>query len=98
MEFAEYRKYVQGDDTRRLDWKAFARTDRHYIKEFEADTNLLAHMIVDTSGSMEFADKGISKIEFARQIAATLSYLAVHQGDAAGLSCISKKLDLEKHR
>ena len=95
VEFAEYRKYVQGDDTRRLDWKAYARSDRYYIKEFEADTNLLAHMIVDTSGSMEFADKGISKIEFARQIASTLSYLAVHQGDAAGLSCISKKLDLE---
>ncbi|MFT5882256.1 MAG: hypothetical protein ACI9FG_000756 [Crocinitomicaceae bacterium] len=95
VEFAEYREYVQGDDTRRLDWKAYARSDRHYIKEFEADTNLLAHMIVDTSGSMEFADKGITKIEFARQIASTLSYLAINQGDAAGLSCISQKLDLE---
>ncbi|MFC4990724.1 DUF58 domain-containing protein [Rubritalea tangerina] len=95
VEFAEYRKYVQGDDTRRLDWKAYARSDRYYIKEFEADTNLLAHILLDTSGSMAFADKGISKIEFARKIAASLSYLAVDQGDAAGLSCISTKLQLE---
>lgn len=95
VEFAEYRKYVQGDDTRRLDWKAFARSDRYYIKEFEADTNLLAHFIIDASGSMEFQDKGISKISFAQKIAATLSYLAVDQGDAAGLSCISTKLDIE---
>lgn len=95
VEFAEYRKYVQGDDTRRLDWKAYARSDRYYIKEFEADTNLLAHLIVDTSGSMAFADKGESKISFAQKIAATLSYLAVDQGDAAGLSCISNKLHLE---
>ena len=95
VEFAEYRKYVQGDDPRRLDWKAYARSDRYYIKEFEADTNLLAHMIVDTSGSMAFADKGISKIEFAKKIASTLGYLAVNQGDATGLSCISEKLNIE---
>lgn len=95
VEFAEYRKYVQGDDTRRLDWKAYARSDRYYIKEFEADTNLLAHTIVDTSGSMAFSDKGESKLSFAQKIAATLSYLAVDQGDAAGLSCISDKLNLE---
>jgi len=55
VEFAEYRKYVQGDDTRRLDWKAYARSDRYYIKEFEADTNLRAYMLVDTSGSMKFS-------------------------------------------
>ncbi len=95
VEFAEYRKYVQGDDTRRLDWKAYARSDRYYIKEFEADTNLLAHMIIDTSRSMQFSDKGISKIAFAQQIAATLAYLTVNQGDAAGISCISNKLNIE---
>lgn len=95
VEFAEYRKYVQGDDTRRLDWKAYARSDRYYIKEFEADTNLLAHLVVDASGSMAFSDKGEPKIVFAQKIAATLSYLAVDQGDAAGLSCISNKLNVE---
>lgn len=95
VEFAEYRKYVQGDDTRRLDWKAYARSDRYYIKEFEADTNLLAHMIVDSSGSMDFADKGEAKIEYARKLASSLSYLAVDQGDAAGLTCCSDKIQLE---
>lgn len=95
VEFAEYRKYVQGDDTRRLDWKAYARSDRYYIKEFEADTNLLAHLVVDTSGSMNFSSKGENKIEFAQKIAASIAYLAVDQGDAAGLSCISDKLNIE---
>ena len=52
VEFAEYRKYIQGDDTRRLDWKAYARSDRYYIKEFEADTNLRAYFVLDASGSM----------------------------------------------
>ncbi|MDB4699375.1 DUF58 domain-containing protein, partial [Akkermansiaceae bacterium] len=74
VEFAEYRKYVPGDDTRRLDWKAYARSDRYYIKEFEADTNLRAYFVVDSSGSMGFSSgENPSKMEFARRIAATLS-------------------------
>ncbi|MCX6875112.1 MAG: DUF58 domain-containing protein [Verrucomicrobia bacterium] len=95
VEFAEYRKYVPGDDTRRLDWKAFARSDRFYIKEFEADTNLRAYFVVDASGSMKFAGKGESKVQYARRIAASLSYLLVNQGDAAGLSICTDKLHLE---
>jgi uncharacterized protein (DUF58 family) len=95
VEFAEYRKYVPGDDTRRLDWKAFARSDRFYIKEFEADTNLRAYFVVDASGSMKFAGKGDAKIQYARRIAASLSYLLVNQGDAAGLSICTDKLHLE---
>ncbi|MEM1085938.1 MAG: DUF58 domain-containing protein [Verrucomicrobiota bacterium] len=95
VEFAEYRKYVPGDDTRRLDWKAYARSDRYYIKEFEADTNLRAYFVVDASGSMDFAGKGESKVSFARRIAASLSYLLVNQGDAAGLSVCTEKLHLE---
>ncbi|MCB1245586.1 MAG: DUF58 domain-containing protein, partial [Verrucomicrobiae bacterium] len=95
VEFAEYRKYVPGDDTRRLDWKAFARSDRFYIKEFEADTNLRAYFVVDASGSMNFAGKGESKVSYARRIAASLSYLLVNQGDAAGLSLCTDKLHLE---
>jgi len=95
VEFAEYRKYVAGDDTRRLDWKAFARSDRYYIKEFEADTNLRAYFVVDASGSMNFAGGGESKIQYARRIAASLSYLLVNQGDAAGLSVCTDKLHLE---
>ena len=95
-EFAEYRKYVAGDDTRRLDWKAYARTDRHYIKEFEADTNLRAYFVVDCSGSMKFSSGDHEpKIQFARKFAATMAYLLVNQGDAAGLSCCDENLHLE---
>ena len=95
VEFAEYRKYVAGDDTRRLDWKAFARSDRYYIKEFEADSNLRAYLVVDASGSMNFAAAGEAKIQYARRIAASLAYLLVHQGDATGLSVCSEKQHLE---
>ena len=95
VEFAEYRKYVAGDDTRRLDWKAFARSDRFYIKEFEADTNLRAYFVVDASGSMAFSGTAEPKITYARRIAASLSYLLVNQGDAAGLSICSDRLHLE---
>ncbi len=96
VEFAEYRKYVPGDDTRRLDWKAFARSDRFYIKEFEADTNLRAYFVVDSSGSMNFASGEFDpKIQYARRIAASLSYLLVKQGDAAGLSVCNDKIHLE---
>ena len=57
VEFAEYRKYVPGDDLRRLDWRAYGRSDRFYDKEFEADTNLRCCLVVDTSGSMDFGDR-----------------------------------------
>ena len=96
LEFAEYRKYVPGDDTRRLDWRAYARNDRYYIKEFEADTNLRMCLVVDTSGSMGFAhtpsagtdgDPDMRKLDYARRIAGTLAYIAALQGDAVGLYC-----------
>ena len=85
IEFAAYRKYVPGDDTRRLDWRAYARSDRYFIKEFEADTNLRMCLILDTSGSMAYRAGGLSKFEFAQRIAGTLAYLAARQGDAVGL-------------
>src|ERR1700729_2408315 len=69
VEFAEYRKYVAGDDLRRLDWRAYGRSDRFYIKEFEADTNLRCCLVVDTSGSMGFGTTGVTKLEYARRIA-----------------------------
>ncbi len=90
VEFAEYRKYVPGDDLRRLDWRAYGRSDRFFVKEFEADTNLKCCLVVDTSGSMDFASAGLTKIEYARRIAAALAQLAVRQGDAVGLSCLSE--------
>ncbi len=89
IEFAEYRKYVPGDDLRRLDWRAYGRSDRFYIKEFEADTNLRCCLVLDTSGSMGFGSKGITKLEYARRLGGTLSYLASQQGDAVGLACVA---------
>ncbi len=95
VEFAEYRKYVPGDDTRRLDWKAYGRSDRYYIKEFEADTNLRIYFVVDVSGSMAFSGDGEEKLQFARRIISTLSYLAVNQGDAAGVCFCKEKIHLD---
>jgi uncharacterized protein (DUF58 family) len=89
VEFAEYRKYVPGDDLRRLDWRAYGRSDRFYIKEFEADTNLRCCLVLDTSGSMDYGSGAISKIDYARKIAGALGYLAMLQGDAVGLSCVA---------
>lgn len=91
VEFAEYRNYVPGDDIRRLDWRVFARTDRFYMKEFEAETNLRCYFVLDCSGSMKFSGAGVTKLDYARRLAATLSYIAVHQGDAAGLLCSGQK-------
>ena len=87
VEFAEYRKYVAGDDTRRLDWKAYARSDRYYIKEFEADTNLRAYIVMDLSGSMNYHPEQVeTKYMRACRLAANLAYIAIRQGDAVGLS------------
>ena len=95
LEFAAYRKYVPGDDTRRLDWRAYARSDRFYIKEFEADTNLRMCFVVDTSGSMNFGTDEITKLDYAKRIAGTLAYLAAGQGDAVGLYCAGKTFSKE---
>jgi uncharacterized protein (DUF58 family) len=91
VEFAEYRKYAPGDDLRFLDWRVFARTDRFYMKEFEADTNLRCYLVLDTSASMKFASGDLTRFEYARKIAGTLAHLLVHQGDALGLVCFTDK-------
>lgn len=91
VEFAEYRNYVPGDDIRRLDWRVFGRTDRFYLKEFEAETNLRCYLVLDCSGSMGFIGRHQRKIDFARRLVASLAYLLVHQGDAAGLLCINNE-------
>jgi uncharacterized protein (DUF58 family) len=95
VEFAEYRNYVPGDDIRRLDWRVFARTDRFFLKEFEAETNLRCYLVLDCSGSMKFGKAGAGKLDYARRMAATLGYLAARQGDAVGLICAAEKTFLE---
>lgn len=95
VEFAEYRKYAPGDDIRRLDWRVLARTDRFYMKEFEAETNLRCHLILDCSGSMKFGGgkaAGESKLDYGRRIAATLAYLSVQQGDAVGFHAVGEEV------
>lgn len=84
LEFAQYRKYVPGDDTRRLDWRMWGRSDRFYIKEFEADTNLRLCLLVDASGSMAFGETGATRLDYARRLGGTLAWLAAEQGDAVG--------------
>lgn len=93
LEFAQYRKYVPGDDTRRLDWRTWGRSDRFYIKEFEADTNLRLCLLIDTSGSMSFTPAGstTSRFDYAKKLAGTLGYIAAQQGDAVGLWSLAEK-------
>lgn len=89
VEFADYREYAPGDDIRLVDWKVFARTDRHYVRLYDAERNLLTYLVVDKSGSMEFAGtvrKTASKLEYVSRLAAALGYLVVREGDEVGLS------------
>jgi len=86
QEFAEYRAYTPGDDLRHVDWNVFARTERTYLKRYRGETNTLLTVLLDASQSMEYASHAISKMDYARYIAASLFYLAIHsQRDAAGL-------------
>ena len=85
-EFSQYRHYRPGDDLKYVDWKLFARTDRLYTKQYRETTNLMAQIAVDASASMSYAGAGgVSKLDYARLIAAALAHLIASQGDAAGL-------------
>jgi uncharacterized protein (DUF58 family) len=86
VEFAEYRQYIPGDDLATIDWKVYARTDRHYVKKFEEETNLDCHVVLDASGSMAYGSAGITKFEYAQCLAASLGYLMNRQRDAVGLT------------
>ncbi len=92
VEFAEHREYAPGDDLRYLDWKVFGKTDRYYVKQYEEETNLLCHLVLDTSESMDFGTEGIRKFDYARTVAAALAYLVVGQHDAAGLVTCDEKV------
>jgi len=85
VDFAEHRAYMPGDDIRRIDWRLFARNDRFYVKEFEADTNTSFTTILDISRSMSFASQGISKLDYSRYLAACLTYFSSKQRDRVGL-------------
>jgi uncharacterized protein (DUF58 family) len=89
VEFAEYRQYIPGDDLATIDWKVYARSDRHYVKKFEEETNLDCHVVLDASGSMAYGSHGISKFEYAQCLAASLGYLMNRQRDAVGLTAFA---------
>ena len=85
VDFAEHRAYMPGDDVRRIDWRVYARTDRLYVKEFEADTNANLHLLLDISASMDYGSAGVTKLEYAKFLAASLAYLSMRQRDRIGL-------------
>lgn len=88
-DFAEYRTYAPGDDVRRIDWRVYGRTDRLYIKTFEAETNADITIALDTSASMEFASAGVNKFEYAKITAACLTHLGARQRDRVGFAGFS---------
>jgi len=85
VEFAEHRSYEPGDEVRHIDWKLYGKTNRLYVKRYEEETNLRAHLILDTSKSMAYTSGGVSKLEYGSYLLAALSYLMISQQDAAGV-------------
>jgi uncharacterized protein (DUF58 family) len=85
LDFAEHRAYLPGDDIRRIDWKLYARTDRYFLKQFEADTNTDVVALVDASRSMGFGQTGVTKLEYAKMLAASLLFFSNRQRDRVGL-------------
>ncbi len=94
VEFAEHREYAPGDDPRFIDWKAYGKSDKYYIKQYEEETNFRAYLVFDTSESMLFGknQQGLSKLEYGRYVVACLAYLIQRQSDAAGLTLFDQNL------
>jgi len=92
VEFTEYRQYSPGDDTRYLDWRLYARSDRYYLKKFEDETNLRCHLVLDHSRSMEYGSLRWSKSQYACTLAATLAWFLEGQGDAVGLFTFDERV------
>ena len=92
VEFSEHRSYQQGDSLKHLDWKVLARSERYYIKQYEEETNLRCHILLDTSRSMGFSSSNLSKLDYAKILSASLSYLMLKQKDATGLILFADKI------
>lgn len=92
VEFAQHREYTWGDDLRHLDWKVLARTDKYYLKQYEEETNLVLYIVVDTSESMTYASAdGVSKLDYACYIAASLAHLTLQQRDGVALALFDRE-------
>ncbi|MBL8824458.1 MAG: DUF58 domain-containing protein [Planctomycetia bacterium] len=92
VEFVQHRDYTPGDDIRHLDWKVWSKTDRFYIKQFEAETNLRAMLLLDVSESMRYGRGPMTKYDYACTMAASLAYMLLHQGDAVGCMTFDNQL------
>lgn len=86
VEFVQHREYVPGDDIRHIDWKSYGRSERYTIKQYEQETNFTAHLMVDASRSMLYGDGATNKLEYAKTLAASLTYLIIHQRDSVALN------------
>ncbi|HSQ14543.1 MAG TPA: DUF58 domain-containing protein [Candidatus Deferrimicrobium sp.] len=93
VEFEEHREYTPGDEIRRIDWKAFGKFDRYFIKEYEDETNLRAYLLLDGSASMDYASDGITKFDYGCTLTASLDYLILKQQDAAGVVTFSNRIE-----
>ena len=91
-EFSAYRQYVAGDEIRHIDWKLYGRTNRYHVKLFDAETNFVANLLLDASSSMTFGSGNITKLEYAKYMAASLAYLVVDQRDSAGVGIFDGEL------
>ena len=94
VEFSEHRPYGYGDEIKYIDWKLWGKTDRFYIKQFEEETNLKCHVILDKSSSMSYGSHSINKFEYSKCLAASLIYLMIKQQDAVGLTTFDDKLNI----
>ncbi|MCZ6678299.1 MAG: DUF58 domain-containing protein [Candidatus Poribacteria bacterium] len=92
VEFAQYRQYMPGDDTKHIDWKVYGRTDRYYIKQFEEETNLNCYLLLDSSASMTYGSGELTKLEYASFLIASMAYFMAKQRDAVGLAYFDEKL------
>lgn len=92
IEFAQHREYAPGDDMRHLDWKVLGRSDRYYIKQYEQDTNFVAHVVVDGSASMNYGSGKLTKLQYAKVIAACLAHVILLQRDAVALAMVDTQV------
>jgi uncharacterized protein (DUF58 family) len=94
IEFAGHRAYVPGDDVRHIDWKVYYKSGRYLLKQYEAETNLVAHIMVDSSESMEYGSRGVSKLDYAKEVASALAFMILKQRDKVGAAIFDSKVGL----
>ncbi|MDB4965473.1 MAG: hypothetical protein JWN44_1162 [Myxococcales bacterium] len=92
VEFAEHKEYSAGDEIKHIDWKAYGKFDKYYVKQFEQDTEMRAYLLLDCSASMGYQGAGVSKLDYARMLAASLAYLLLKQQDQVGMVAFGEKL------